>query len=492
MQFGATAFPSVTVLPLSTSVFSPSSKSLGAPPVVGLGHIPSRRTDDDLSRMFKEFQHLHGPANAANAFENFRHYVALVDNHPTNSRLTSGAQLSQLALLSLQEFEATYKGCGKSTSRLNASWRLGAFSRQTPSSFDWREHGAVTPVKDQGQCGSCWSFSTTGALEGAWAAAGHGLQSLSEQHLVSCDNADGNAGCGGGWPYKAIDYVRDHGIDTEVSYPYSSGSGTAPACSASSGTKAAVLVTGHIVVESNEVSMAAWVSLHGPLSISVDAMTQLWWPYTDGIVSTCCNTVVDHAVLIAGFGVASGQQYWLVKNSWSQTWGEQGYIRLERGSNQCGLTYQPVGATVSGAPTPPAPTPKPPAPTPTPPVPSPVPSPSPFAKCPSDADHIVAEDGRDECLWSNGAHGLTIPSSAKEYCGYVADGYFGYSWETSEGDFDCAESATKGSNGVDTFCTWTDGEKGVVIDKGAEADCVHLSSGRIGLILPAGMDHFQI
>ena len=169
------------------------------------------------------------------------------------------------------------------------------------------------------------------------------------------------------------------------------------------------------------------------------------------------------------------------------------YIRLERGSNQCGLTYQPVGAVVSGAPTPsPPPTPTP-APTPTPsPTPAPTPSPSPSPSCPPDADHVVTEDGRDECLWSSGAHGLTIPASATEYCDYIADGYFGYLWPASDGDYQCAESARKSSNDVDTFCTWNDGEKGIAIPHGSSADCGRLSDGRIGLILPTGSDHFQV
>jgi len=305
--------------------------------------------------------------------------------------------------------------------------------------------------------------------------AGHGLQQLSEQNLVSCDNADGNDGCNGGWPYKAIDYVRDSGIDTEASYPYVSGAANVPACAASSGTRAAIQVTSHIVVESDEDKMAAWVTKNGPLSISIDAMTQLWWPYTSGIISTCCNSDVDHAVLVVGFGVEAGQMYWLIKNSWGQSWGENGYIRLERGSNQCGITYQPVGAIVSGSPSPtPSPTP-----TPTPsPVPTPTPSPSPSAKCPPDSDLVQTDDGSEECLWTSGAHGLTIPPTASEYCEYTSDGYFGYIFD---GDCECADSAEKTGN----FCLWRDGQKGVSIPSGSTADCGRLSEGRIGFVLPA-------
>jgi len=481
MQFGATAFPSVTILPLATTIFPAATEATNTRGAAsGISHITSTRPDQDLARLFDEFQEKHGTMNSETMFKNFKRYVALVDNHPTNSPLTSGAELSRLAVLSVQEFEASYRGCSKTHDGLKPNSGLNAVDLQSiPSSIDWRDQGAVTLVKDQGQCGSCWSFSTTGVLEGAWAVAGHGLQQLSEQQLVSCDNADDNDGCNGGWPYLAMDYVRDHGIDTEASYPYTSAAGYAAACQASSGTQAAIQVTSHIVVESDEDAMAAWVTKNGPLSISVDAMTQYWWPYTSGIMSTCCNTDVDHAVLIVGFGIEAGQKYWLIKNSWSDSWGEKGYLRLERGSNQCGITYQPVGAIVSGSPSP-SPTP-PPSPSPTPPTPppSPVPTPpSPSPKCPPDSDLVSTDDGRDECLWTTGAHGLTIPSTASEYCEYIGDGYFGYSFE---GDCECADSAQKRGN----FCLWTDGQEGVTIPSGSTADCSHLSEGRIGMVLPA-------
>merc|ERR1712166_1353833 len=278
------------------------------------------------------------------------------------------------------------------------------------------------------------------------------------------------------------DYVRDHGIDTEASYPYTSAAGYAAACQASSGTQAAIQVTSHIVVESDEDAMAAWVTKNGPLSISVDAMTQYWWPYTSGIMSTCCNTDVDHAVLIVGFGVENGQKYWLVKNSWGENWGEQGYIRLERGSNQCGITYQPVGAVISGAPTP-VPPPSP-VPSPVPPAPTPTPSPTPSGNCPADAQ-TVTKGGNVECLWTSGVGGLVIPSSAREYCDYISSGYLGYTWPSSDGDYSCSPSARKSSNGDTHFCVWEDGQIGVSIPSGSSADCDSLSQGSIGFVIPA-------
>lgn len=299
---------------------------------------------------------------------------------------------------------------------------------------------------------------------------------------MSCDNNDGNAGCGGGWPFRAIDYVRANGIDTEESYPYNSGSGTAPACASSSGSKAAINVLDHTTLEQDEDIMAAWVAKYGPLSVSIDAMTQLWWAYTGGIMTGCCNTEVDHAVLVVGFGEEKGTKYWLIKNSWGESWGEQGYVRLERGTNQCGITYAAVGAVVSGSPTPPPlPTPSP-SPMPTPPT--PVPTPVPPSICPTDAQ-LVSTGGSQECLWMSGTAGLVIPSSAKEYCEYIANGYFGYTYQSSEGDFGCSPSARKSYNGGLVFCVWEDGAKGVTIPSGSSADCDSLAEGRIGFVLPS-------
>jgi len=482
MQFGATAFPEVAVMALSgPSMFPKSSLPIMAVenPHRGVHHVASSRSHDNLQQLFAEYTAKHGSV-PVERFENFKRHVAMVDSHPSNPPLTSGRQLSSLAVLSQEEFESDYRGCAKIDSSVDATVRFSAEDvNKIPTSVDWRDAGAVTPVKDQGRCGSCWAFSTTGALEGAWAVRGHGLESLSEQHLVSCDNNDGNLGCDGGWPYKAVDFVRQNGIDTESSYPYSSAGGTSGSCTSSSGTRADIEVASHIVVESDEDQMAAWVAKNGPLSISIDAMSSIWWAYTGGIVSECCNTDVDHAVLVVGFGEENGQKYWLIKNSWGESWGEQGYIRLERGSNQCGITYQPVGVVVAGAPTP-AP---PPSPAPSP-VPVPIPAPTPVGKCPADAQTTSTGDAV-ECSWTSGVGGLTIPSSAREYCDYISTGYLGYTWPTSDGDYACSPSARKSTTGDTNFFVWEDGALGVSIPSGSSADCDSLPQGHIGFVLPA-------
>lgn len=164
--------------------------------------------------------------------------------------------------------------------------------------------------------------------------------------MVSCEKDC--YGCNGGWPYKAIQWVQTNGAETEASYNYTSGNGQDGSCNKQDGKAADITghVTGYQFIESDEDAMAAYVASYGPISISLDAMTQLWWPYTDssGVMTGCCNKEIDHAVLIVGYGVdtKSSIPYWLIKNSWGTDWGYDGYIYLQRGTDQCGITSQPV------------------------------------------------------------------------------------------------------------------------------------------------------
>jgi len=210
------------------------------------------------------------------------------------------------------------------------------------SGVDWRSKGAVTQVKDQGQCGSCWAFSSTGGIEGAWQLAGNQLTSVSEQELVSCDKID--SGCNGGLMDNAYSWLvsREQGkIVTEASYPYTSGRGSGGRCESLEGKTVGATISGHKDVTHTEAQMAAWISKNGPLPIAVDAQSH-WQTYTGGIVSNCNGKSLDHGVLAVGYT----SDYWIVKNSWGSSWGESGYIRLAYGSNQCGLTQSPTAALI--------------------------------------------------------------------------------------------------------------------------------------------------
>jgi hypothetical protein len=390
---------------------------------------------------------------------------------------------NRFAGMSRQEFESAYKPSPPLTQQQRRSPATSlpspalSSSAPAPSSMNWTALGMVTAVEDQGQCGSCWSFSTTGVVESAWAIAGNPLVPLSQQALVSCETDC--QGCGGGWPYLAIDWLATQGAYTDASYPYVSGGGSAPACSPPPPSgRASANVTGYYRVGNPDTNTTAeleaelvnYVGIYGPVSVSLDAMTQIWWTYVGGVVVGCCNDDVDHAVLVTGYGVdgPTGLAYHIIKNSWSETWGEQGYIRLARGSNQCDIVYDPVIPTVNGGVLPPPP---------------PPPKPLPPWQCPADAVSVNTSTSA-ACLWHNNTNGMVMPPNPSEYCDYVADGYMGYVWTTADGPqsaFPCAPSFSAGSNGgTDFFCTLTNGTNFVTFPAGIRALCANLSSGVIG------------
>jgi len=216
----------------------------------------------------------------------------------------------------------------------------------TTDSVDWRTKGAVSAIKDQARCGSCWAFSSTGNMEGQDFLATNNLKSLSEEELVACSHA-GNAGCQGGLMDTAFKWViANKGIDSESDYPYTSGTGTTAPCQNAKLSNVVAKFSSFNDLPNDEVQMRTWLSTNGPIAIAVDASNG-WQTYKSGIVDKCKGTALDHGVLLVGYGTdATAGDFWIVKNSWGLSWGEQGYIRLQFGTNQCDLKAMPSSIKV--------------------------------------------------------------------------------------------------------------------------------------------------
>jgi len=268
-------------------------------------------------------------------FEIFRdNYEFITAHDPVATGFNVG--LNRFADLTSEEFVAFFNGLN--VTKIFTGVSATKVDVGVPSTWDWRTQGAVTPVKNQQQCGSCWAFSTTGSTEGAHFLKTRSLVSLSEQNLIDCSKPEGNDGCNGGFMDDAFRYIiSNHGVDTESSYPYTA---TGPnSCKYDVANKGATLSSYHDIPTGSEIDLLNGVA-KTPVSVAIDASHKSFQLYTGGVYyePKCSSTNLDHGVLSLGWGTENGQDYWLVKNSWGADWGDEGYIKMSRNrGNNCGI-----------------------------------------------------------------------------------------------------------------------------------------------------------
>ncbi|XP_010894819.1 pro-cathepsin H [Esox lucius] len=266
----------------------------------------------------------------------FENKMRIEYHNKGNHKFTMG--LNQFSDLTFDEFKRSFL----LTEPQNCSATKGSHVSSNgpyPDSIDWRKKGNyVTDVKNQGPCGSCWTFSTTGCLESVTAIATKKLLQLSEQQLVDCAQAFNNHGCKGGLPSQAFEYIKyNKGLMTEGDYPYTAKDGT---CKFKADLAAAFVKDVINITKYDEMGMLDAVARHNPVSFAYE-VTPDFMLYESGVYTSkvCHNTTdtVNHAVLAVGYGEDNGTPYWIVKNSWGTNWGMKGYFFIERGKNMCGL-----------------------------------------------------------------------------------------------------------------------------------------------------------
>lgn len=293
----------------------------------------------------------------------FEDNLEFVNNHNSLGNSTYTLSLNAYADLTHHEFRSSKLGLSSSANdliRLKHNNPVQLPDVGVPDSVDWRNQGAVTNVKDQGNCGACWSFSATGAIEGINKIVTGSLVSLSEQELIDCDRGY-DEGCDGGLMDYAYQFViSNHGIDTENDYPYEA---RQKSCNRNKLARHVVTIDGYADVPPNHEKELLKAVAAQPVSVGICGSDRGFQLYSKGVFSGPCSNAVDHAVLIVGYGSENGVDYWIVKNSWGTGWGMNGYVHMQRNTGDasgiCGINMMPSYPTKSSPNPPPPPPPGP-------------------------------------------------------------------------------------------------------------------------------------
>jgi len=300
--------------------------------------------EDEIQTQFTQFINKYNKVYATNEYElRFKNFKASLIRAELQQARSVDAKfgITKFADMSVEEFKTTILMSNIVKEQATSTHRSTISATLDPVSFDWRDHNAVTPVKDQGQCGSCWAFSASEAIESAWILKGHATISsinLSPQQIVDCDTIDGVQGCNGGYTESAYDYIVQVGGQEQIAnYPYTAKNGKCKFEDKFVDAK----IASYTPIPKDETKLPATLASTGPLSICLDA--ERWQDYKSGIMTNydCCPTLkceMDHCVQLVGYNSTGSMSYWIVRNSWNTDWGVNGYIYLEMGKNTCGLS----------------------------------------------------------------------------------------------------------------------------------------------------------
>ena len=294
---------------------------------------------DYVKQYNKTYSNISEFNNRYNIFSENINKINIINNSSQSYKLG----ITEYTDMTSDEFSQFYKGFELNYSinhDINVDFEFKVY-KKLPKQWDWRNHkNIVTHVKDQGSCGSCWAFSAVEAIESAWAIKNNELLVLSEQEILDCDKSDD--GCSGGEMINAFKYVEENGLCKESDYKYVEHD---EECHKN--CNSVVSIKNYVSVKPNSDYELMSAVVQQPVSVAIEANQDIFQLYKSGIIKNNCGNEIDHGVVVVGYGTENGVNYYIVRNSWGSSWGEDGYVRLERnsvinsGSGVCGILSQP-------------------------------------------------------------------------------------------------------------------------------------------------------